>query len=191
VIRPRGRRVLPIALSCAALLAAGCSLDYQAAEQMTAEPSEKVPDTVATTMIYRVVKDSRLSLELTAGRAESWSADQRTILSDVSFSELDPDGKPLTSGSAGGVVFHDDTEDAEISGGVQVYSASEQATVETGSLDWKSKLRLLTAPEGETVRIAKDDGSRLEGRGFTGDFRRREFSFAGPVEGTYVQESKE
>ncbi len=184
------RPVALAACAAAALLAAGCSLDYQAAEQLSAEPAEKVPDSVASTVVYRVVKGSHLSLEVTAGRAESWGADQRTILSEVRFSELDADGKLLTQGMAGGVVYHNDSEDAEVSGGVEVYSATEKARVETGSLSWKSKPRLLTAPPEQSVLISKDDGSRVKGSGFTGDFRRREFTFESGVEGAYVQPSQ-
>jgi hypothetical protein len=84
------------------------------------------------------------------------------------------------------VVFHTETEDAEISGRVRVHSAVDEAGIETESLAWKNAARQLAAPALERVVITKDDGSRLEGTGFVGDFRRREFVFTGPVRGTYV-----
>lgn len=170
-----------------ALLLAACSLDYRSAEQLAEEPAEKVPDTVATDFVYRIVKGSRLSLEVTAGRAESWSAEQRTVLSKATFTELASDGTVATKGSAGDVVFHNDTEDAEVSQGVKVYSASEKASVETASLEWRSKPKLLSAPGEERVTIRKDDGAYIQGSGFTADFRKREVAFSGSVQGKYVR----
>ena len=38
--------------------------------------------------------------------------------------------------------------------------------------------------------VKKDDGSFIQGTGFVGDFRTRQVTFSGPVEGTYVWEEK-
>lgn len=169
----------------AAALLASCSLDYSGAEIEEAA-TERLPDTVATGLVHRVVKNSRTALEIAADRAETWEAPRRTVLEGASFIEYSRDGSPAVEGRAGRVVFHTDTEDAEISGRVSVYSHLEEAGIETEALDWKSDPRLLTAPPRNRVVITGDDGSRLEGTGFTGDFRRREFVFTGPVQGTYV-----
>jgi hypothetical protein len=40
------------------------------------------------------------------------------------------------------------------------------------------------------VTIRKEDGSTLTGTGFGGDFRKRQLTFGGPVQGTYVWEAK-
>ncbi len=162
-----------------------CSLDYEGARIEEGIP-ERLPDTVATGLVQRVVKNSRTTLEITAARAETWNAQHRTLLDDAAFVEYDRDGGRAVEGSAGRVVFHTDTEDAEIMGHVRVYSALEEAGLETEELAWKSSPRLLTAPEHDRVVITSDDGSRIEGSGFVGDFRRREFVFTGPVQGTYV-----
>ena len=54
------------------------------------------------------------------------------------------------------------------------------------ALAWENKPKRLTAPPEAVVRITKYDGSWITGRGFTGDFRSRQVSFSGPVEGSYV-----
>jgi LPS export ABC transporter protein LptC len=183
------RTVLATAAIAAAVLAS-CSLDYESA-RLEEQLPEKLPDTLATGLVHRVVKNSRMALEVTADRAETWDAQHRTVLDRASFVEFDQAGAMAVEGSAGRVVFHTDTEDAEISGRVRVHSAVEAADIETEALAWKSKPRLLTAPDHDRVIITKDDGSRLEGTGFVGDFRRREIVFNGPVKGTYVWTGEE
>ena len=176
----------------AAMLAAllSCSLDYDSA--LFDDPATgQLPDTVATDLVHRVVRNSRTSLEVTADRAETWDKERRTVLDGASFVEYGQDGSPAIEGTAGRVVFHEDTEDAEISGRVRVHSARDEAGIETDALSWQSAPRLLTAPVDRTVVITRDDGSRLEGSGFTGDFRRREFVFSGPTRGTYVWTGEE
>jgi LPS export ABC transporter protein LptC len=177
-----------LALGAAAL--ASCSLDYDSA-LLDEQAAGTLPDTVATDLVHRVVKNSRTTLEVTADRAETWDAERRTVLDGTSFVEYDRDGNPAIEGRAGRVVFHSDTENAEISGRVRVHSAVEEAGVEADALTWQSDPRLLAAPTGSTVIITRDDGSRLEGSGFTGDLRRREFVFSGPVSGTYVWTGEE
>ena len=183
-------RVLLAAAALSASALASCSLDYEGASLEEGMP-ERLPDTVATGLVHRVVKNSRTLLELTADRAETWDAQHRTVIDGASFVEYDQAGTMAVEGSAGRVVFHTDTEDAEISGRVRVYSAREEAGIETEALAWQSKPRLLTAPVHDRVIISSDDGSRLEGTGFVGDFRRREFTFTGPVQGTYVWTEEE
>ena len=183
-------RVLLAAAALSASVLASCSLDYEGSSLEEGMP-ERLPDTVATGLVHRVVKNSRTVLELTADRAETWDAQHRTVIDGASFVEYDQAGTMAVEGSAGRVVFHTDTEDAEISGRVRVYSAREEAGIETEALAWQSKPRLLTAPVHDRVIISSDDGSRLEGTGFVGDFRRREFVFTGPVQGTYVWTEEE
>ena len=186
---PRTTALIAAAALAAAVLAS-CSLDYDSAladEQAT----ERLPDTVATDLVHRVVKNSRTALEVTADRAETWDKERRTVLDGATFVEYDRDGVPAIEGSAGRVVFHADTEDAEVSGRVRVHSAVDEAGIETEALTWQSDPRLLAAPADHTVVITRDDGSRLEGSGFSGDLRRREFVFSGPVAGTYVWTGEE
>lgn len=172
-----------------AALVAGCSIDYGEAGSAEKEV-EGVPDTVAVDIVHRVHKDGRLSLELSASRAVSYSDKNQTVLSNARFTTFDDKGAPSTDGRARTVVFHTDTENAEISGGVQVHSATEKGEVNADSLYWVNKTRKLSAPPAEQVVIRKDDGSALTGSGFSGDFSRRQLVFTGPVQGSYVWQPK-
>ena len=177
-------RALPLAI-----LLAGCSIDYKEASVEEQAPSG-IPDTVAVGLLHRVHKDGRLSIELEAARAETWNAKNQTILTDAHFTEFDDKGGKATEGQARTVIFHSDTENAEISGDVHVYSAKEKGDVRADTLDWENKAKRLTAPPEEQVTIGKEDGSSLIGTGFTGDFMKRQVFFRGPVRGTYVWEQK-
>ena len=176
--------------ACAAVLfAVGCSINYDeatAAEQA----AQGIPDTVATGVVHRVHKNGRLTIQLEASRAETYNATKQTILTDAHFSEFDDTGATATEGNADTLVFHTDTQDAEISGAVHVHSATEEGDVRAESLTWKNKPKMLKAPADETVVISKDDGSTISGSGFQGDFLRRELTFDGPVQGTYVWQNK-
>jgi len=186
---------IPAAIAAAALAAAaasvsGCSLDYGA---VTAEEkvAETIPDTVAIEMTHKVHQDGRLALSFEAGRAETYGALKKMVLSDVRFVEYGADRAPSTSGEARHVVYHTDTENAEISGSVRVRSEAEKAGIATESLAWENKRKKLTALPLAKVVITKDDGSSITGRGFTGDFKTREVTFNGPVEGMYVWTEEE
>ena len=173
------------------LVFAGCSLDYGDQTVVEKQP-ENIPDTVAVGLVHRVNKGGKLSVELEASRAESFSSTNITVLSDAHFTEYDDKGAMDTEGRADHVIYHTDSEDAEISGAVQVYSAREKANIRADSLSWENKTKRLTAEPDEKVLLKKDDGSFIEGSGFLGDFRHRQLVFNGPVEGQYVwQEKKE
>ncbi|MGO9307731.1 MAG: LPS export ABC transporter periplasmic protein LptC [Spirochaetia bacterium] len=180
----RALRALPLAA-----LLVGCSIDYKGASVEEQSPSG-IPDTVAVGLLHRVHKDGRLSLELEAARAETWNAKNQTVLTDAHFVEFDEKGARATEGEARTVVFHSDTENAEISGSVHVHSAMEKGDVHADILDWENKTKRLTAPPAERVIVGKDDGSILVGTGFSGDFRKRQVIFTGPVRGTYVWQPK-
>jgi LPS export ABC transporter protein LptC len=181
---PIGAAVTAVAFA-AALLVAGCSLDYQeaAGEEKAAEG---IPDTVARGLVHKIHRNGRLSMELEAERAETYGAAAKTILTDAHFIEYDDKGEKATEGRARRVVYHTDTENAEISGTVRVHSASEKGDVSAETLAWANKEKRLTAPPDERVTIRKDDGTSISGRGFVGDFRTRQVTFSGPVQGTYV-----
>jgi LPS export ABC transporter protein LptC len=192
--RSRLSRAWACALAAAlagGLASAGCSLDYRATE-VEEKVGEGVPDTIAIGLVHKIHRNGHLSLLLEASRAETFNSLKRTVLSDARFEELDDKGKMATEGRAGRIVFHTDTENAEISGSVSVRSASEKASVFASSLSWVNKEKRLSAMPAEPVVVRKDDGTFIQGRGFLGDFHTRQITFSGPVEGKYVwQEKKE
>jgi LPS export ABC transporter protein LptC len=186
--RGQPRRLLAAA-ACAVLAVCGCSLNYDEAS-IEEQTSSGVPDTVANRMVYRVNREGRLSLQMEAARAETYNSTNTTVLTGAHFVEFDSGGGNATEGSARKVIYHLDTENAEISGEVKVHSASEKGSVSAESLSWLNKEKRLSASPEEPVLIRKDDGTFIAGTGFTGDFRTRQVTFSGPIKGTYVWEEK-
>jgi LPS export ABC transporter protein LptC len=188
-IRPVLRRARgACAASAALLLIAGCSISYDATEEQSL--SEEIPNTVAVDVVHKVHKDGHLALQLEAARAESFDSKKKTVLTNAHFIEFDAKGETATEGTGGTVVFHTDTQDAEITGSVRLHSAVEKGDVSARALSWTHQTRTLTAEPGERVDLRKDDGTSISGIGFTGDFRRRQVTFTGGVRGTYVWEKK-
>ena len=149
--------------------------------------AETVPDTVAIEVTHKVHQDGRLALEFEAGRTETYGAQKRMVLERGAVHRVRRRRRRgHERARPDRVVYHTDTENAEISGSVRVRSESEKAGVSAPALAWENKPKRLTAPPEAVVRITKDDGSSITGRGFTGDFRSRQVSFSGPVEGSYV-----
>jgi len=184
------RRAPGVLAAVAGILAlAGCSMDYRATE-VAEKAAAGVPDTVATGIVHKIFKNGHLSFVLEASQAQTFNSQKETIITNASFEEMDDKGKVVTNGQAGRIVYHSDTENAEISGQVSVHSASEKAQVTADSLSWENKEKRLSAPTGEMVTVKKDDGSFLQGTGFVGDFRTRQVTYTGRVEGTYVWEEK-
>jgi len=82
-------------------------------------------------------------------------AGKKTILTDVVFSEYDPDtGELVSQGRADQAIYYGDTKDKRLE----------------GRLD-------------RTVTISRSDGSSVSGAGFEASSRDRSFSFRGSVEG--------
>jgi LPS export ABC transporter protein LptC len=182
---PRGL----LAVLLGSLLAASCSVGSEAAPSDTGTGAG-TPDTVAVRVVHRVSQNGRLALELRAARAETFNDAKKTILTDARFVEFDDKGGTATVGTAKTVIYHSDSENADISGGVRVRSEVEKGVVTAEALSWENKEKRLSAPADEVVTLRKDDGTSLAGTGFNGDFRARELVFTGPVNGTYVSSDK-
>ena len=167
------------------ILMVSCSFDYE--EAMVEESlSATTPESILIGLSQTIVKEGRTKLTLEADRAEYYKDTNKTIAKGVRFLELDRDGNRLAEGRADRAVYFTDTEDAEFSGNVYLYSAKEETSVSTETIKWENEERYLSTPEDVGVILKKDDGSFLEGRGFKANLRRREIQFAGAVNGYYL-----
>jgi LPS export ABC transporter protein LptC len=186
---PRGLPLLiaaTILLTAAILLAGGCSLSYEdsrVAENLAPE----IPDTVMIGFTHTVVSQGRVWVRMSARRAEGFDQSKRIVLAGVRFQEFDRQGELATEASADRAVYHSDSEDAEVTGRILIRAPGEKASLSAESLNWIKEGRRLSSGAGQSVRLDKEDGSFLEGRGFQADFRRRRLEFAQGASGGYVE----
>jgi len=183
---PEPARLLLALLGAAAL--AGCPLNYEEA-RVAQNISEEIPDTVLTRFTHTVVTGGKVWVRLSADRAESYGKSKRITLSGVRFEEYDGAGRLVTEGRADRAVFHTDSENAEVSGDILIRAPEEKASLSAGRLAWTKDGKRLESGAGEFVRIAKEDGAFVEGRGLRADFRRRRLEFAEPVTGRFVEDA--
>jgi LPS export ABC transporter protein LptC len=185
------RRVRPLlaALAAAATLAAaGCSFDYEPAT--VAENLGEIPDTVLENFSQTVVRDGRPLLLMQAAEARTFGASKRVLLRGAVFKEFDSTGQLSIEGRAERATFHTDTENAELSGGIELYSSRDKARVRAESIAWDRERRLARGGAAEVVAVDRDDGSRIQGSGFEADFRARTIRFTAGVSGTIVHEDE-
>lgn len=182
-MRLPGSLVFPLLLCLA-----GCSLDYE--EAIVKETmSESIPDVVLNTMRHSLVREGKIVAVLEASRAVQYEKRNQTLLEEVHFQEMDDSGVVLTEIWTDEAVWHTDTEDAEATGDIYVYSFKEEAEVFAQSLSWKKQDRLLAAGAEEEVVLRREDGSELRGKGFVADFRRGDIKM-NAARGVYVYEEK-
>jgi len=172
-------------IASAALIQAGCSLDYGAA--MADDLAEDIPDTVVLGFTHTVVENGSPRFRLEAERGESYQAQQKMKLTGVSFTEYVPGSKNISAqGSADSAVFYTDTESAELSGSVRLHSSQGGVTVESGYLSWDGQARQLRSRAETLTSLSDDDGSSLSGAGFSADANRRSFTFGNRADGRYA-----
>lgn len=172
------------------LLCLSCSLDYDQARVAESIPGQ-IPETVLLEFTHTVVSGGRVWVVLEAERAETYGERNEIVLEGVFFREYDQEGNLLTEARAERAVFATDSENATLSGSIEIYSHAEEASLQAGRLSWVREGRRLVADDGQTVRLQTDDGSYVEGEGFSADFRRKRLEFSSRVRGSYVREEEE
>jgi len=178
---------LPALLAAALLLGGGCSLSYEEA-RAAEESAPEVPDTVMTGFTHTVITSGRVWVTMSAARAESYDRTRRIVLAEVRFREYDRQGNLATEAAADRAVYHSDTEDAEVTGNILIRTPEEKTSLSAESLAWVKEGRRLSSGPGQSVRLARENGSFLEGRGFRADFRRRRLEFTEGASGGYVEQ---
>ncbi|MBN1411451.1 MAG: LPS export ABC transporter periplasmic protein LptC [Spirochaetales bacterium] len=167
----------------------GCSLDYSQAI-LDEDLSEKIPDTSFNDFKDIKVKDNVIVNKLEAARAEMFGRLKKTVFYNLHFIQLDKKGTVLTEGWADQVVLHADTDNAEMTGSIRFYSASDEISISTENLFWENDTkRLYSNPENE-VHLETNDGSFISGKGFEAFLNKRIITFQKGVTGKYVIEEE-
>lgn len=166
-----------------------CSLDYREA-LVGEELYETTPETVLVNFKYTRVRQGKELAFVEGEKGETFTKKNETVLYKVHFIEYDEEGGILNEGRADRAVYNNKTGDAEIHGNIYVYSYKEKAAVTATDLSWTGETKILKGSTKEIVSLKKDDGSYIEGRGFTADFRHKKIQFFSNVKGQYVSKEE-
>ncbi|MFP4510257.1 MAG: LPS export ABC transporter periplasmic protein LptC [Spirochaetaceae bacterium] len=164
-----------------------CSLDYDAARL-----ADSIPDTMPTARLadfsHTVVRRGRRVFAIEADAALRFDRQNEQQLENVRFQEFNAESEVISSGSAAFARFFSETENVELIGAIEFSTDVENAVVTADYLYWDREGDMLYGDPNEMVRVTRGDGTRLEGRGFEVDLRRRIIDFTGPVEGVFVED---
>jgi hypothetical protein len=122
-----------------------------------------------------------------AQQAERYENRQTMELQNFSFEQFYGHGGEINAtGSAGSGLVELDSGNIQLEQSIIIAVDSEDITIETDKLSWEDEKRILAGSDDHTVDIQRSDGTVFSGRGFSADSRSKTWSFAGGVEGSYV-----
>ena len=190
MIRRAGLSVFSVFSMTAALgaLLLGCSFDYGPSE---ATDTQAIPELVMKAVDYYQIRDGKASLHFQSERVERFESRGIMRLQGLRFEKFDTDGERVSaSGLANLGEINLNTKDAQLSQSIQLRIPQENLSLETNSLFWNDANRLLSSGKGEPVLLKRSDGTIIQGRGFSGSAKDRNFEFSNGVSGIYRTEKE-
>lgn len=169
------------------LIILSCSMDYSDAE-IAEEIGENTPNSIIENFSYTSVDNGDVVFRLYSEKAENYSKKKETILYNVVFHEYNTDNELVTEGTAEKGVIYTESDDAELTGSLIIYSAANEAEITAEYLYWDDSAKSLTGSDNGNVKLLKDSGTEISGTGFYGDMRSKIFSFDKNVNGIYRYE---
>ncbi|MDA3940902.1 MAG: LPS export ABC transporter periplasmic protein LptC [Spirochaetia bacterium] len=164
-----------------------CSMDYENME-IVEELGNNIPDNVIENFSYTNVDNGNISFRLYSKKAENYSQKNETLLTKVVFREYNSKNEIITEGTAAKGLIHTDSDDAELTGSLIIYSAENEAEITADYLYWNDSEKTLTGSDEGHVKLNKDSGTQISGSGFTGDIKLKKFTFDNTVQGKYHYE---
>ena len=169
-------------------LMTSCSLEYGVEDSEAVDAS--VPNSIVVGYRHTVVESDGSRVTIEAQRAEYYRNTEEQHLTEISFEAFDSDGELLVSGSAARALIELDTNNADLSGGVEMDSRSQGAQVSSETLYWDEESRILSSDRETVVTIVRDNGTRIEGRGFVTDLSLNVMRFEGGASGVIYREGQ-
>jgi len=123
--------ILPIIL----VILFSCSMDY-GDDSLNNKLGENIPDNVIDDFLYTSVDNNLAVFRLYSKTAENYDQKKETILNNAVFREYNSHNEMITEGTAKKGLIHTDTDDAELTGSLIIYSTSNEAEITTEYLYW-------------------------------------------------------
>ncbi len=163
------------------LLLISCSFDYGSKKETS---NGKIPDFVLEKTSYTIERTGEHAIIFTADSLEMFESDHTAKLDMVTFIQQDDSLVELSSGSCISVEINTNSLDAVLSGNIEVFSPSKGILLKADHLNWDNSTSLLSGGADDEVSIIYENGSKVRGVGFRGDFSLNIFEFQKILEGT-------
>lgn len=164
-----------------------CSMEYNDIE-IADKLDENIPDNIIENFSYTSVDNGSIVFRLYSEKAENYNQKNKTILDKVVFREYNFNNEIVTEGTAEKGLIHTDSDDAELTGKLIIYSAENEAEISADYLYWNDAEKTLIGSKNGKVKLLKDSGTEISGTGFTGDLKTKIFNFERDVKGIYQYE---
>ncbi len=165
-----------------------CSMEYDDINVVD-ELGENIPDNIIKNFSYTSVDNGSIVFRLYSQQAENYSQKNQTILDKVVFREYNLKSEVVTEGTAERGLIHTDTDNAELSGSLIIYSAENESEISADYLYWNDAEKTFKGSDNGIVRLLKDSGTQISGTGFTGNLKTKIFIFERNVKGIYLYEN--
>ncbi|MBN2619293.1 MAG: LPS export ABC transporter periplasmic protein LptC [Spirochaetales bacterium] len=160
-----------------------CSINYNESEDGSVK-SEEIPDSIMENFKLVQIKDNKIHTEITSSLAEIYESQNKTLLFNVNFKEYSSSGDTInTAGNVDEIVYFNDNENANLKGNLKFESKKENIKITGNSLYWNKDDKIISSDINDSIKIIKDDGSKIEGYGFTANLKYSTFSFKKDVKG--------
>lgn len=172
------------------LIFAACSFDYEEG-RIAEDLEETVPETILENFVQVRTLEGKPDYRVYGDRAETYGKKKETIIKDVLFQDFNPDGEIEIEGTADKITYYSESDNAEMSGNLQFYNAEEEIEIRAEYLFWHDESETLSTREEEPVTLIKENGTNIQGLGFTAFGKTKTITFALGVSGVWVEDEDE
>ncbi len=169
--------LIPAAAALSAVLLS-CTFDYESASRTA---SREIPDFILTNASYTVARSGERDMMFEADTVSMYSSSQTAVLTTVRMYQEDDESG--TTGTCFEASINTESLDALLTGSVILVSEREGVRLEAERLEWDNSSGELFSGPDDLVLAVYDDGSRVLGKGFSGDLDLNVFEFQELIEG--------
>jgi LPS export ABC transporter protein LptC len=145
------------------------------------------PDMIFHQADYLLGLEEGEPLRIHAQRIETYKEQQKSILLEAQFTQVDSAGTLVLTGSAARVEIDTKNDNAQLNGAIIIKNLVDNIEIRGERLQWRDHEQLLTSGPDEKIELSYDNRYRIVGYGFTGSFSQATYEFLSIEEGEIVE----
>ncbi len=177
-----------LVIKCITLLILNCTFDYTEAS-FDDSLDKDIPEIVATNVLLGFDRGKLVTLQ--AEELEVYSEKKEQEIKGLRFREESEDGRATIYGNADRATIESDSKNVILRGAIRVRSDKDEVDFEASFLQWIDKKKRIEGKASESFVLKRDDGSYIEGKGFSADGETRKMEFSNGLQGILVVEDKD